>query len=78
MSNKKHIVDAKGDRDGDIVAVKFAGNSSYTDLETAINMAKKDQVEGVHVSKTGQGREYLRTNPDGTTCNNLDTMVGDT
>lgn len=80
MPNKKIIIDAKGDGDGDIVAVKFVGNSSFTPVKTAINMAKNGQIKDAHVSHTGRGedKEYLRTDPDGRTSNNLDTMVGDT
>ena len=77
MPTKKVIVDAKGDKDGDTVSVLFKGNKSYTPVERAIEMAKKDQIENAHVSHTGRGKEYLRTNPDGSECNNLDTMVGD-
>ena len=77
--SKKVIVDAKGDSDGDTVSVLFKGNSTYTPVETAIDMAKKDQIENAHVSHTGRGvdKEYLRTNPNGVECDNLDHMVED-
>lgn len=74
---KRRIIDAKADSDGDITAVKFAGNSNFTNLDTAIGIAKRGDIENAHVSRTGQGREYLRTNPDGAECNNLDFMAGD-
>ena len=74
---KKKIIDARGDEDGDITHVKFRGNSSFTSVERAIPMAKRGEIEDVHVSKTGAGKEYLRTNPNKSKQDNLDTMVGD-
>jgi len=77
MKNRR-VVDARADSDGDITHVKIEGNSTFTPLQSAINMAKRGELENVHVSKTGRGREYLRTNPDRKRSNNLDTMAGDT
>lgn len=73
----KKIVDAKADSDGDITTVRFQGNATFTPLDTAIRMAERGQIENVHVSHTGEGRAYLRTNPDGRERNNLDHMAGD-
>lgn len=74
---KKKIVDARGDKDGDITHVKFQGNSNFTAVETAIPMAERGEIADVHVSKTGAGKKYLRTDPNSTEQDNLDTMVGD-
>ena len=74
---KKIIFDARGDKDGDITYVKFRGNSNFTSLDTAIGMAKRGKIENAHVSRTAAGREYLRTNPNSSEQDNLDTMVGD-
>ena len=73
----KKIVDAKMDYDGDITAVRFEGNLGFTPLDTAIRMADKGQIENAHVSHTGDGRPYLRTNPNGEEQDNLDFMAGD-
>ena len=73
----KKIVDAKAESDGDITAVLFEGNRNFTPLETAIRMAERGEIENAHVSHTGEGRPYLRTNPDGEKGNNLDHMAGD-
>ena len=73
----KKIVAAKTDSDGDITAVLFQGNTTFTPLDTAIRMAERGQIENAHVSHTGKGRPYLRTNPDGRERNNLDYMAGD-
>ena len=73
----KKIVDAQMDDDGDITAVRFAGNFTFTPLDTAIRMADRGQIENAHVSHTGTGRPYLRTNPNGKEQDNLDFMAGD-
>ena len=74
---KKKIIDAKADEDGDITHVKFQGNANFTSVEKAIPMARRHEIENVHVSKTGAGKEYLRTNPNKNEQDNLDTMAGD-
>ncbi len=73
----REIVNAKADSDGDITAVLFEGNRNFTPLDTAIRMAERGQIENAHVSHTGEGRPYLRTNPDGRERNNLDYMADD-
>ena len=73
----KRIVDARADSDGDITAVRFEGNATFTSLETAIRMAERGQVENAHVAHTGEGRPYLRTNPNGNEQDNLDYLAGD-
>lgn len=73
----KRIVDARADNDGDITAVRFDGNTTFTPLETAIRMAERGQIEDAHVSHTGEGRPYLRTNPNGKEKDNLDYLAGD-
>ncbi|MCP4176597.1 MAG: DUF3892 domain-containing protein [bacterium] len=74
---KKQIIDAKKDSEGKIRAVKFKGNATYTDIETAINMAKNDQIKNVNVSTSKNGEEYIRTNRDKSTRNNLTEMAKD-
>ena len=73
----KKIVDARADSDGDITAVRFAGNATFTPLETAIRMTERGQVENAHVAHTGEGRAYLRTNPNRNEQDNLDYLAGD-
>lgn len=41
-------------------------------LDEAIMMAKDDLIEGVNVGKAKNGREYLRSNPNGSEGDNLD------
>lgn len=74
----KKIIDAKADKDGDITHVKFKGNSNFTTAETAIQMAKRGEIQGAHVVNREGAKEHLRTNPDNKKSNNLDDMAGDT
>ena len=73
----KKIIDAQADDNGNITAVRFRGNVTFTPLETALRMAESGQIGNAHVSHTGQGRAYLRTNPDDKEGNNLDYLAGD-
>lgn len=73
----KRIVDAQADEKGNIVRVRFDGNLSFTDKETAISMAERGEIENAHVVRPKHGNPYLRTNPDREKGNNLDEMAGD-
>ncbi len=66
----------------DIVAVQKSGstvtgyqlsNGQVVDKQQAISMAKSGGIRGVGVA-TNQGTEYLRSLPDNTTSNNLDSL----
>ena len=73
---KRKIVDAKADSEGNITAVKIQGNTTFTPLETAIRMTKQGLVDAVVVTPT-HAKQHLRTRPDSQTRNNLDDMAGD-
>lgn len=75
MPNQRKVTDAKQDRSGNISHVKIEGNTNWTPLNKAIDMAQAGKLDNVHVSTTASGREYLRTNPDSKTTNNLDEMA---
>lgn len=77
MSNKKRVVDAKQGDDGNISHVKLEGNQNYTRIDKAIEMAEKGKLENAHAVTKQDGSQYLRTNPDSKTQNNLDTMAQD-
>ena len=77
MAPKKHIVDAVADADGDITKVRFKGNQRFTDLDKAIEMADRGQIDNAHVVRRRNAKTHLRTNPDGQKGNNLDYMAGD-
>ena len=76
MTDKRKIVDARADEQGNIEAVRIEGNSTFTSLETAIRMTEQGKVDAVVVNPK-DGDKYLRTRPDGNTGNNLDEMAGD-
>lgn len=71
----KRIVDAKENKKANIVAVRFKGNSTFTDIETAKEMADRGEIENAHTVHRRDGSSYLRTNPDNKKGNNLDDMA---
>ncbi|MEG4445815.1 DUF3892 domain-containing protein [Microcoleus sp. AT9_B5] len=75
MTEKRRIVDAREDKDGNISDVLLDGNKRFTPIEKAIELTEKGKVEGAHVVHRQDGTEFLRTNPDGDKDNNLDTMA---
>lgn len=75
MADKRRIVDAKEDENGNISYVLLDGNQRHTSVEKAIDMVEEGKIEGVHVVHRQNGKEFLRTNPDGDKDNNLDTMA---
>ena len=75
MSGKRKIVDARQDEKGNISHVQLEGNKNYTPVGTAINMAKRGELTNAHAVSRGDGKEYLRTNPDKKSNNNLDEMA---
>ena len=73
----KKIVDAVNDSKGNVKAVRFEGNKTFTPLPTAIRMTDRGEVAGAHVVRPKDAATHLRTNPDRSTGNNLDTMAED-
>ena len=57
---------------GDITDVMINGN--VYSINDAIMLAREGKIEGVNVSKARSGKEYLRSNPDGSEANNLDNL----
>jgi tRNA-dihydrouridine synthase len=64
------IEKVKRNADGDITDVMINGN--IYSIDEAIIMAKDGVIAGVNVARAKGGREYLRSDPDGTVENNLD------
>lgn len=75
--SKRIIVDARADSDGNIEAVRFAGNTNFTSIEQALPMAERGEIENTHAVYANDKKPHLRTNPDCSTANNLDEMAGD-
>lgn len=77
MEKKRKVVGARADSDGDISHVLLDGNQRYTPVSQAIPMADRGEIEDVHVVRPRDKKPHLRTNPNSTTCDNLDDMAGD-
>jgi Protein of unknown function (DUF3892) len=73
----RRIVDARADGKGNISHVRLDGNQRFTPVTQAIPMARRGEIENAHVVDRRGAVKHLRTNPDGASCNNLDTMAGD-
>lgn len=78
MTKGRKVVDARADAKGNITHVKVEGNSRFTPLNQAMNMAERGELTNVHSVRPTEAKAHLRTNPDGKSANNLDTMAGDT
>lgn len=73
----RKVIDARADSKGNITHVKIEGNQRFTPTQQAINMADRGELSNAHAVHKRDGNSYLRSNPDTTTQNNLDTMAGD-
>lgn len=73
MEEKQKIIKVKKNAEGDIVKVMLNDNSIYS-LNEAINFTKNELLEGVNVGKSKNGREFLRSNPNGKKDDNLDNL----
>lgn len=69
---KMKIEKVKKNAEGDITDVMINGN--VYNIDQAVIMARDGVIEGVNVAKSRNGREYLRSNPDGSQANNLDSL----
>lgn len=66
------IEKVKKNAEGDITDVMINGN--VYSIDEAIMLARDKKIEGVNVAKARNGREYLRSNPDGSEADNLDNL----
>ncbi|MHC1682597.1 MAG: DUF3892 domain-containing protein [Clostridiaceae bacterium] len=71
MSDNSKVIKVKKNPEGDITDVMLENGSVYS-IEEAITMAKDHKIEGVNVGKARNGREYLRSNPNGDEGDNLE------
>ena len=67
------IVAVKKDSKGVIQEYKLDNNRTV-DVTNAIKMVKSGQIEGCNVFTTRSGSEAIRSNNDGDTSNNLDSL----
>ncbi|QGU95912.1 DUF3892 domain-containing protein [Clostridium bovifaecis] len=73
MSDKAKIIKVKKNSQGDITDV-MSDNGNVYSIDEAVMMARDGVFEGVNVGKAKNGREYLRSNPNGNENDNLDNM----
>jgi tRNA-dihydrouridine synthase len=66
------IEKVRKNNEGDITDVMINGN--VYSIDQAIMLAQDGMLKGVNVAKARSGREYLRSNPDGSSENNLDNL----
>lgn len=73
MHNTTTIKKVRKNSKGDITDVMLENGSVYS-IKEAIMMARDGLIEGVNVSRAKNGREYLRSNPNGSEGDNLDNL----
>lgn len=72
MSNK--IVQTIKSSSGEIMQYVLE-NGQTVEKSQGVEMAKNGQIDGVIISHSKKGEEYLRTKPDGKEGNNLSSMA---
>lgn len=70
---KNKIIKVKKNSDGDITDVMLENGEVHSVTE-AISMAKNDAIDGVNVGKAKNGKEFIRSNPNGKENDNLDEL----
>ena len=70
---KNKIIKVKKNSDGDITDVMLENGEVHSVTE-AISMAKNELIDGVNVGKAKNGREFIRSNPNGKQNDNLDEL----
>jgi hypothetical protein len=73
MKDTTTIKKVRKNSDGDITDIMLENGSVYS-IDEAILMAKDGLIEGVNVSRAKNGREYLRSDPNGSKRDNLDNL----
>ncbi|QEK11739.1 DUF3892 domain-containing protein [Crassaminicella thermophila] len=73
MQDKTKIIKVKKNAHGEITDVMMENGNVYS-IDDAIMMAKDNLIENVNVGRSKNGREYLRSNPNGTKNDNLDNL----
>ena len=78
MANRpRKVVGARADSEGDITHGRLEGNQRFTSVDTAMGMADRGEITNAHTVRRHNAKPHLRTNPDGSVGNNLDTLAGD-
>lgn len=67
------IIEVDKNTNGEIIAYKL-DNGETLEKTKAVELAKQGYINGVQVSVSKKGEEYLRSLPDGSKSNNLSSM----
>jgi len=67
------IIKVRKNNDGDITDIMLDNGNIYS-INEAIIMAKDGLIKGVNVGRAKNGRETLRSDPNGTEQDNLDNL----
>lgn len=67
------IIKVRKNSEGDITDVMLVNGNVYS-INEAIMMAKDGLLQGVNVGRAKNGREYLRSDPNGKVSDNLDNL----
>jgi hypothetical protein len=73
IENTANIVKVRKNTDGDITNVML-DDGNVIPVEKAIKMAKEGAINGVNIGKAKNGREFLRSNPNDATDDNLENL----
>lgn len=73
MKDQARIVKVKKNPQGDITDIMLDNGNVYS-VNEAVMMAKDGLISGVNVGQAKNGREYLRSNPNGSANDNLDSL----
>ncbi|MFT9493610.1 DUF3892 domain-containing protein [Anaerosolibacter sp.] len=73
MGDQGKILKVRKNSQGDITDVMLNDGNVYS-ITDAIELAKDHKIEGVNVGKAKNGREYLRSNPNDKSSDNLDRL----
>lgn len=67
------IIKVRKNGDGDITDIMLQNGNVYS-IDQAIMMARDGLIHDVNIGKAKNGREYLRSNPNGLENDNLDNL----
>lgn len=73
MGDQGKILKVRKNSQGDITDVMLNDGNVYS-ITDAIELAKDHKIEGINVGKAKNGREYLRSNPNDKSSDNLDRL----
>lgn len=73
MKDTAKIVKVRKNNDGDITDIMLQNGNVFS-IKEAIMMARDNKIEGVNVGKAKNGREFLRSDPNGIDSDNLDNL----